>query len=86
MIKIVFIVALFIVSINNVSAFDIDVNKIDIDSRSSVLTENLNKTYKIDTEDFNKVIINNEDIKNLAKKLVSISLSDYDVQTKREKW
>ncbi len=83
--KFLFILALAIFSIIDVNAFDIDINKIDIDSRSSSLTKNLNKTYKIDTEDFNKIIINNDDIKKISKDLVKISLGNEDNQTKREK-
>ena len=57
-------------------AFDIDINKIDINSKSNELINGLNKTYNIEINDFDKRIINDDKINNLAKELVKETLSD----------
>ena len=74
--KIVLILVLFTFYISNVKAFNINVGEIKIDSRSSVLTSNLSKTYKIDTEDFDNKIVADESVVEFSKELVSISLID----------
>lgn len=57
-------------------AFDIDIDKIDINSKSNEVINSLNKTYNIEVKDFDKRIINDEKITNLAKELVKESLSN----------
>lgn len=82
--KIIFVLALTIMSINVVKAFDIDVNKIELNSRTSNLTSKLNKTYNIDIEDFDKKIISDPKVEEFSKKLTNISLSKDSIQKKKE--
>ena len=82
--KKLFIVFIFtILFIPKVYAFEIDVDKIKIDSKSSTLIKNLDDTYNIDTNDFDKKIVYDEKIQELVKKVISISISDDDLQTKK---
>lgn len=83
--KIVLILVLFTFYISNVKAFDINVGEIKIDSRSSVLTSNLSKTYKIDTEEFDNKIVADESVVEFSKELVSISLGKESIQDKKSK-
>lgn len=84
--KIMFIVISTMLFITNVKAFDIDVDKIDINSKANELTTNLNKMYKIEVTDFNNEIIYDEKVQELTRSLVKISVSNDDTQTKLEKF
>ncbi len=57
-------------------AFDIDINKIDINSKSNEVINSLNKTYNIEVKDFSKQIINDEKVTNYAKELTKETLSN----------
>ncbi len=83
--KIIFMIILFTFFLCNVEAFSIDVDKIDLNSRSKQLTDELDKAYKIDVSGFDSKINNDSNIVNLTKEFVSISLSSDDKQAKKEK-
>ena len=55
--KIIFIITLLLVFISDVKAFDIDMSKIDVTSRSDSVVKLLDKKYKIQLDNFNKNII-----------------------------
>lgn len=82
--KILFLLAMIIFLVSDVKAFSIDVDKIELDSKSSKLINNLDKTYKIDVDNFNNEIIYDKDTQNLVKEVVSISFSDSDLETKKK--
>lgn len=84
--KIIFIVISTILFITNVKAFDIDVDKIDVNSKADELTTNLNKMYNIEVAEFNNEIIYDEKVQELTRDLVKISVSNDDTQTKIEKF
>ena len=81
--KIFFILIFTIFFITEVQAFEIDVDKININSKSNTLIKNLDDTYNIDTDNFNNKIVYDKKIQELVKKLISISISDDDLQTKK---
>lgn len=82
--KKIFLTFIFtILFITEVQAFEIDVDKIKIDSKSNTLIKNLDDTYSIETEDFDNKIVYDKKIQELVKKLISISISDDDLQTKK---
>lgn len=74
--KIVYLLLISFCFIKTSYAFDIDVDKIDINAKSNEVINTLNKTYRIETDGFDKKIINDEKISKLAKELVKESLSD----------
>ena len=74
--KIVFTIFSLFLTLDVVYAFDIDVSKIDINAKDNTVIKNLDMSYKIDTSSFNNNISINNDIKDVTKELVKISLSD----------
>ena len=78
--KNIFIMIAVILSINIVFAedtsFDINIEEIKIDGKSNSLIENLDKQYNIETDGFKSSVTYNEQIKDITKELVSISLSN----------
>lgn len=83
--KIVFMVLLFSLFILRVQAFQINIDKIDVDSKTFSLTRELDSSYTIDIRGFSHDIINDEEATELTRKLVKISMQDDDRQTKKEK-
>lgn len=82
--KILFILMMVIFLVSDVKAFSIDVDKIELDSKSSKLINNLDKNYKIDVDNFNNEIIYDKATQNLVKEVVSISFNDSDLATKKK--
>lgn len=72
--RILFIV-ITLLTFNTVYAFDIDVEKINVGSRSDSLTKELDSSYKIDVEDFDYSILNDEAAVKLVKNLINITSS-----------
>lgn len=62
--------------ISFVKAFDIDVNKIDIDGYDSLVIDNLNKNYVINSNDFVRGLKSSNSYDDIINELVKISLSD----------
>jgi len=84
--KKIFTIILSLLFVNVVYAFDIDIDKIDINSRSKTLTSDLDKSYKIDTGDFSHLIVNDENAIKLVKSLINISASNKDLDTKKQEY
>ena len=88
--KIIFGTICFICILCNVyafkSTFTIDVDKIDISSKADELNKELDKSYSIDTEGFSNKIVSNPNIEELTRKLIDLSLSDKDIETKKKEF
>lgn len=85
--RLIFTILISIVLIGNVEAFSIDVDKIDINKRSSKLIDSLDSQYNIEVNDFSKKITNDEDVSNLVKELIKISFNeDKDIDEKRKEF
>lgn len=83
--KIIYIVILLCLFTSNAKAFDIDVDKIKIGSKSETLINKLNDSYKIDIDGFSKEeIILDEKIDNTVIDLVKVSLSDKNSDEKKK--
>lgn len=78
--KILYLFILFLVFIGNVKAFDIDMSKVKINSKSEELINNLDSRFYIDTGNFNNKIIKDNIAVNLASKIVDISFKDKSVK------
>lgn len=74
--KIIFIITLLLVFISDVKAFDIDMSKIDVTSRSDSVVKLLDKKYKIQLDNFNKNIINDRSAIIYTNQLVNASFQD----------
>lgn len=74
--KIIFIITLLLVFICEVKAFEIDMSKIDVTSRSDNAIKILDKKYKIELDEFNKNIINDRSAVIYTNKLVNVSFQD----------
>ena len=81
--KIIFVFILSILFISNTCAlsnnFDVNIDKININNKSSKLISELDKEYKIETVDFKTKNDNEEKVKEFVKNLISISLSDKSI-------
>lgn len=82
--KIMYVFLLSIVWIMNVNAFEVDVDKIEINGKGNNLIERLDKSYKIETDNFNNEIIYDENIQDYAKELLSIAFSDKSNEDKNK--
>lgn len=82
--KILYTFVLTFLLINTASAFSIDVDKINIRSKSDDLINNLDSTYKIETSNFDNKIIYDEGISDYAKELLKISFADNTLEKKKE--
>ncbi len=82
--KIIYTILISFLLINSVEAFTIDVDKIDIKSKSESIISNLDSSYKIDTQEFNNKILKDENINEYAKKILKISFSDKSIASKNE--
>lgn len=78
--KILFIFINFIIFSNVVSAFDINVDDINIGNQEII--SSLDNTYNIETNNFSKKNISNENIKNLTKSLIDITFKDISNEEK----
>lgn len=84
--KIIFTILLTIIFVGNVEAFTIDINKIDINSKSDELIKNLDSSYKIETRNFDNKIIYDENAINFAKKIVKSSFEDKTLSEKQKEF
>ena len=82
--KIIFIILLTIFSINIVSAFEIDIEKIEIGNKANELIETLDKSYNISLYGFNKKVINDSEASKFAKEVLNISFSKDSIQEKKK--
>ena len=78
--KILYAFILLLVFVGNVKAFDIDISKVKINSKSEELINNLDSKFYIDTGKFNNKIIKDNIAVNLASKIVDISFKDKSVK------
>ena len=88
--KIIFTFLISIFFITGVSAFDINVDKIDINEKSNELINGLNKTYNIEVNDFKRNVVHNTEVESYVKELVRVSFSknsnDDKVNTLKRKY
>ncbi len=85
--KIMFMFLLSGLFICNVEAFQIDMNKITIDSKSNELVNTIDKQYNIDIKGFDNDIDSNDDVIELVKKLINISFAkDKEISDKRKEF
>lgn len=86
--KILFGMLISVAFIGNIEAyeskFNIDIDKINVTSRSDNLIDSLDKSYNIDTEGFSNKVVSNKEVEDLTKKLIDISLSDKSVDEKNK--
>lgn len=82
--KVIYTIVLMFILINTVNAFSIDMDKVNIRGKSDSIISNLDKTYKIETDQFSNKIIYDEEISNYAKDLLKISFSDNSLSTKKQ--
>ena len=82
--RIVFMIFITSIFIMNVKAFEIDIDKININSRSNSLIQNLDKAYNIETPKFNKKIVNDEKAVEFAKKIVTLSFTNKTAEEKQQ--
>lgn len=78
--KILFTILNFIIMINIVSAFEINVDDIDLSNQE--LISSLDTNYKIETTNFSKENTYNEDIINTTKSLIDITFKDVSLEEK----
>ena len=83
--KLLFILISFLTA-NIVYAFNVDMDKIDVNARSRNLTNSLDASYKIETDDFSKLIVNDEAAIKLVKNMISITTSNKDEDTKKKEY
>ena len=74
--KIVFAFLISFLLIANAWAFDINIDKIDINEKSNELINGLNKTYNIEISDFKNTIVSNKEVEAYVKELVKLSFSN----------
>ena len=74
--KIVFILLVCLFCNKIVYAFDIDISEVSLSSKSDSLINLLDKSYNIELDGFDKVIIDDENIKSFIKNVTLLSLSD----------
>jgi S1-C subfamily serine protease len=82
--KILFLTICLFISITHVQAFDIDMDKINIESKSEAAISKLENTYKIEANGFSNGIVQDENVTRLVKNLVYLAVSNKDI-TSREK-
>ena len=82
--KVIFTIILIVLFVPIILAFtpsfDIDMDNININNKSNKLIEVLDKSYKIDTDDFKVVNANTDKVKEFTKNLVEVSFSDKDIE------
>lgn len=83
--KVIYIFILTFFLINTVNAFSIDVDKIDIRSKSEELINNLDSSYNIETKDFDNTIIYDEKINKYVKQILKLSFEDKSLSEKKGK-
>ena len=78
--KVLFFILNIIIMINTVSAFEINVDDINIGNQE--LISSLDANYKIETNNFSKENSYNENIKNLTKSLIDITFKKVSIEEK----
>jgi len=84
--KKVFLLFVSILSITTVKAFNIDVDKIDVNLRGKTVANELDSSYKIDVGDFDKLIVNDDKAVSLVKRMIGISISNVDEADKKSEY
>ena len=84
--KKVFLLFVLILSITTVKAFNIDVDKIDVNLRGKTVANELDSSYKIDVGDFDKLIVNDDKAVSLVKRMIGISISNVDEADKKSEY
>ena len=74
--KIIFTFLISILLITSTQAFEINVDKIDINEKSNELIDGLNKTYNLEINDFKNTIVNDKNVESYVKELVKLSFSN----------
>lgn len=81
--KLLFTMIVFTFFISGVKAFQIDIDKIEINSKANELTNILSKSYKIDTEGFSKEVVIDKEAISLSRRLIDASFSDKSLESKK---
>lgn len=84
--KILFLTICLFISIAHVEAFDIDMDRIDVDAKSDLAINRLDSTYKIDIDGFNNSIIQDENVNKLVRNLVYVAVSNKDITSKKKEY
>ena len=79
--KVIFLLLIFFLMFE-VKAFDIDIDKISINAKSEAIINDLDASYKIETNDFDRKIVNDEQAVAIAKELVKLSMSSREESEK----
>lgn len=82
--KIIFVVIIFMAFVGNIKAFDINIENLNISNKSANLVKELNPEYKIEATGYEKNIIYDEEIINLTKELIDISIKDISIDEKNQ--
>ena len=82
--KMLFVCCFFLVFITQVEAFDIDMSKITVNKRSLDIVKILDKKYEIDTDSFNKNIVNDKSAVIFTQQLVNVSFQDKEKNEVKE--
>ncbi len=82
--KIIYFLIIFSIFMTKTLAFTIDIDKININNKLENIQNSIDKSYAIDIEDFDKTIINQENIIPLARNLVKISLNQDNIDDKKK--
>lgn len=69
-----------------VMAFDIDVDKIVLDAKSSTVISELDSTYEIDSPSLDNGVVNDEKAKEITKELLSITVSSKTLEEKKKEF
>lgn len=83
--KFLIIIIFFIISISYVNAFSLNIDEINIDSKSKDLINNLDAKYKINAKGFNKEIVIDKEAVKFSKNLINISFDNKRSLTDKRK-
>ena len=74
------------ITFSTVNAFNINIDKVDVNSRGRGLATQLDSSYKIDVQDFDHLIVNDENVVKLVKKMINISVSNANEDDKKKEY
>ena len=84
--KKIFLLIISFIATSTVMAFNIDIDKIDVNSRGKGLARTLDSAYKIETGDFENLIVSDGNAVKLVKKIINITISNKDIDSKKKEY
>ena len=84
--KILFLTICLFISITHVQAFDIDMDRISVESKSKEAISKLDSSYKIDVKDFSNDTIQDENVTRLVKNLVYSAVANKDIASREKEY